>query len=72
MAKVIKCLDANCANWIRIDDGRIIRQPKEKCDGKLRPNFNKEFKDMLIGAKETIYTSKELFKNPKEGEELTL
>jgi hypothetical protein len=71
MAKVKKCLDSGCTRYILLDDDRCIIEPKDKCDTKsISDNFQKEFEEIAQITKETIYTSKELFKDVKKGEEL--
>jgi hypothetical protein len=71
MAKVKKCLDSACTRYILLDDDRVIIEPKDKCDTKqISKDFQKEFKEIAQICKETIYTSKELFKHVKKGEEL--
>lgn len=71
MAKVKKCLDSACTRYILLDDDRVIIEPKDKCDIKqVTKDFQEQFKEIAQVVKETIYTSKELFKNVKEGEEL--
>lgn len=71
MAKVKKCLDSACTRYILLDDDRVIIEPKDKCDIKqATKDFQEQFKEIAQVVKETIYTSKELFKNVKEGEEL--
>jgi len=77
MVKVEKCIGSNCFTYIRVSDGKhkpaLICQPKKKCDDKQRSdNFREEFQDLITGTSKTIYTTEELFKNPKEGEELDL
>jgi hypothetical protein len=72
MAKVKKCLDAGCTRYILLDDNRCIIEPKDKCDFKsVSDNFLEEYKELSKQVTgDTIYTSKELFKKVKEGEEL--
>jgi len=71
MAKVKKCLDAGCTQFILLDDNRLIVQPKEKCDLKSIPeDFTKQYDEITENVGDTIYTSKNAFKNIKEGEEL--
>ena len=71
MAKVIKCLDAGCTQYILTEDNNIIVQPKDECDFKHVPkDFQKQFSEMTQGTNETIYTSKVMFKKVVEGEEL--
>ena len=50
---------------------RVIIQPRDKCDtSKVDDNFKNEFKKIAQVAKETIYTSAQVFKTVKKGEEL--
>jgi hypothetical protein len=71
MAKVRKCLDAGCTEYILTEDNNIIVQPKDVCDFKHVPkDFQKQFSEMTQSADETIYTSRQMFKKVKEGEEL--
>jgi hypothetical protein len=72
MAKVKKCLDAGCTQYILTDDNKIICQPKDKCDIEHVPdNFQEQFVEMIAGTSDTVYLSKQLFKKVKVGEELT-
>jgi hypothetical protein len=73
MAKVKKCLDTGCTEFILLDDGRAIQQPKESCDIKHVPkDFQEQFNEIAKEAKETIYVSKTMFKHVKEGKEIEL
>jgi len=78
MVKVEECIGTNCFTYVKVADGKhkpvVICQPKEKCDNKFKvsDNFKQKFNDMIKGTSKTVYTSKELFKNPKVGEELEI
>lgn len=71
MAKVKKCLDAGCTEYILLDDNTVIVQPKDQCDTKqTTKDFQKQFSEIAQNVDETIYTNKRRFKNIKVGEEL--
>jgi len=69
MAKVKKCLDAGCVEYIFLDDNTAIVSPKNKCELKSSSTekFNKEYVELIKGVKETIYVSKPI--KLKEGQE---
>lgn len=72
MVKVKKCLDAGCTEYILLDDGRTIVQPKDKCEIRHdAEDFQKQFVEIAKETTETIYTSKKLF-NLKKGDEVKL
>ena len=75
MAIVKKCLDANCTDYILLDNGRLIEHPKTKCDKKELPeNFTEELEGMFMEAKETTYVNRGGLdmKNVVVGEEFSL
>ena len=70
MVKVKKCLDAGCTEYILLEDGRAIVQPKDECSIEhVAKDFEKQFADIVKETTETIYTSKHLF-NVEEGDEV--
>ena len=73
MAKVKKCLDSNCTHYIFLDDGRVVHQPKAKCDRKRLPeDFTEELETLTSQVDKTVYVSIGAFDRCKivEGEEL--
>jgi len=74
MAKIKKCLDDSCTQFILLDDGRTIAQPKDRCEVKQRDidDFKKQFTEIARESKETIYTSSPIIKNPKVGRKVDL
>ena len=70
MVKVKKCLDAGCTEYILLEDGRCIVQPKDSCEiGQSNKDFKEQFVTVAKETTETIYTSKKLFK-VKQGDEV--
>jgi hypothetical protein len=85
MARIKKCLDESCQQFIYLDNGTTIVQPRtdEKgklvCDLKHVPNSDKQrakhkedWDEIAKGTKKTIYVSETLFKDAKEGKEIDL
>jgi len=72
MAKVKMCLDAGCTEYILLDDGKTIVQPKVKCDVRhVVADFQEQFDTITKETTETVYASRKLF-DVKEGDELNL
>lgn len=85
MARIKKCLDESCQQFIYLDDGRTIVQPRTDskgnltCDTKHVPKTDAErkkhledFEEIAKNTKTTIYVSSTLFKDPKVGKAVEL
>jgi len=73
MAIVKKCLNDACTQYIYLDDGRVIRQPQNKCDIKhVNTDFIEEANKYNRDVRETITVDKHMFKDAKEGKKLEI
>lgn len=74
MARIKKCLDDSCTQFILLDDGRTIAQPKDHCDVKKRDiqEYAEQFAEIARESKTTIYTSGQLIKDPKVGRKVEI
>lgn len=70
MARIKVCLNDACTDYKYIDDGRLIIQPRDKCDTtSISKDFQKQFKALIPKITETVYVSKNLIKG-KVGDEV--
>jgi len=77
MARIKKCLNQDCTQFIFLDDGRTIIQPVEPGKRCAKPvgdskAYQKQFSDANKDVTETIYSSGTLIKDPKVGKEIKL
>jgi len=74
MARIKKCLDDACTQFILLDDGRTIAQPKDRCDVKERDpkKYAEQFAEISRETTTTIYTSGQLIKDPKPGKKIDI
>ena len=74
MVKIKKCLDSDCHQFILLEDGRTISQPKDTCDHVKRDidEYRKLHAEIARESKETIYVSGQLIKNAKPGKNVDL
>ena len=75
MVLVKRCMDSNCTIYIWLEDGRVIQQPKDKCDKKQLPdNFTQELEDLSRQVDQTVYVGRGTFDVNKivEGQELNM
>ena len=70
--KVKICFNDACTEYILLDDGRTIIQPREKCDAKsISEDYTKQLRTIGEKTAYTIYADRRLF-DVKAGDEIPL